>query len=115
MKNVVVRRPWGEYVVILKGTNYLLKCIRVDANMRTSLQRHKHRAEHWRVVHGSGCAALDDRIVSLKENSTLAIPVMATHRIAASPGEDLWLLEIQFGDILSEDDIERLDDDHGRV
>ena len=44
----------------------------------------------------------------------LSIPCGAVHR-ARSDGSDLLILEVQHGDDLREDDIERLQDDYGRV
>ena len=42
------------------------------------------------------------------------IPVLGTHRVKATD-EDLVLIEVQFGDKISEDDIVRIEDDYGRV
>ena len=44
----------------------------------------------------------------------LSIPCGAVHR-ARADSSDLLILEVQHGDDLREDDIERLQDDYGRV
>ena len=44
----------------------------------------------------------------------LSIPCGAVHR-ARGGQQDLLILEVQHGSLLSEDDIERLQDDYGRV
>ena len=44
----------------------------------------------------------------------LSIPCGAVHRARAN-GTDLLILEVQYGNDLREDDIERLQDDYGRV
>jgi mannose-6-phosphate isomerase-like protein (cupin superfamily) len=50
----------------------------------------------------------------VRENETAHIPRGAIHRMS-NPGETpLVLIEVQVGDYLGEDDIERLEDDYGR-
>ena len=44
----------------------------------------------------------------------LSIPRGSVHR-AKGGDEDLVILEVQHGDVLDENDIERLQDDYGRV
>ena len=46
--------------------------------------------------------------------NTFDIPVQAVHRAFGGPG-DLLIIEVQQGAILLESDIERLEDDFGRV
>ena len=41
--------------------------------------------------------------------------VGVVHRLANSTAQDLEIVELQLGDLLDEDDIERLQDDYGRV
>jgi mannose-6-phosphate isomerase-like protein (cupin superfamily) len=66
------------------------------------------------VVAGSGeLSCGDHRIVALPGTS-LFVPLGAIHR--ASAGADgLLIIEVQRGDQLREDDIERFEDDFGRV
>ena len=43
------------------------------------------------------------------------IPCGSLHRLSNEGDVDLSLIEIQIGDLLSEEDIERFKDDYGRV
>ena len=48
-----VVRPWGYFVNIAYGENYLTKIIHVNLNGQLSLQSHNHRSEHWFVLKGN--------------------------------------------------------------
>jgi mannose-1-phosphate guanylyltransferase/mannose-6-phosphate isomerase len=86
----------------------------VQAGHRISLQRHQHRSEHWVVVSGDGWLECDGRNTPAEAGTCLAIPQGAIHRASAG-ANDLLIVEVQYGRWLSEDDIERLSDDYGRV
>jgi glycosyltransferase involved in cell wall biosynthesis/quercetin dioxygenase-like cupin family protein len=108
-------RPWGYYQVLADAAGHKVKRIVVFPGQRLSLQRHSRRQEHWHVVEGRGLVALDGKEISLEAGQSVDIPVGAWHRIT-NPGEDqLLFVEVQRGDYLGEDDIERAEDDYGRV
>ena len=50
-----------------------------------------------------------------KKGMSVDIPAGAAHRIKNTGVENLVFIEIQQGDYFGEDDIERLEDDFGRV
>jgi mannose-1-phosphate guanylyltransferase/mannose-6-phosphate isomerase len=113
-------RPWGYYQSLDVGELHQVKRIVVKPGARLSLQRHQHRAEHWTVVRGVAEVTVGmemDRleVKTVKENETIYIPLHAIHRMA-NPGKiPMALIEVQYGDYLGEDDIERLQDDYGRT
>ena len=43
-------RPWGTWEVVATGDDHVVKRITVLPGARLSLQRHRHRAEHWVMV-----------------------------------------------------------------
>lgn len=108
-------RPWGKYEVLADHPTYKVKSITVRAGHRLSYQRHARRSEHWFVVEGTGSVTLDGEINSIQPGSTIDIPAGACHRIENTGSIDLVFVEVQHGDYFGEDDIERLDDDYGRV
>jgi mannose-6-phosphate isomerase len=108
-----VERPWGWFETLAEGPDYRVKRLQIQPAMRLSLQRHHHRCEHWVVVAGSGLLRLEEQELPAHPGTTLFIPVRALHRASAGP-EPLVIVEVQRGDELREDDIERLADDHGR-
>ena len=107
-------RPWGWFETLGGGSGYLLKRLCIVAGRRISRQRHRQRCEHWVVVAGDGWLECEGRRLEAREGSTLFIPVGAVHRASAGR-TDLVIIEVQRGELLSEDDIERLADDFGRV
>ena len=48
-----VHRPWGYYESIDMGERFQVKRIVVNPGGMLSLQKHRHRAEHWVVVRGT--------------------------------------------------------------
>jgi mannose-1-phosphate guanylyltransferase/mannose-6-phosphate isomerase len=109
-----VYRPWGSYDSIDAGANYQVKRISVNPGARLSLQRHKHRAEHWVVVEGTAKVHVDGSDHLLHANDSIYIPLGAVHCLANETDAPLHLVEVQSGSYLGEDDIERLDDLYGR-
>jgi len=110
-----VFRPWGSYESIDSGPNYQVKRITVNPGGRLSLQRHKHRAEHWVVVEGTAKVHVDGVDHQLFANDSIYIPLGAVHCLANETGSPLHLVEVQSGSYLGEDDIERLEDIYGRT
>ncbi|HTQ15255.1 MAG TPA: sugar phosphate nucleotidyltransferase [Rhizomicrobium sp.] len=110
-----VVRPWGRYTGFAQGPGFQLKEIVVDAHARISLQRHSRRREHWIVMAGRARVTCDDRVFDLDVGATADIPLGALHRLENPGTEPLHILEVQFGDYLGEDDIERFADDYGRA
>jgi mannose-1-phosphate guanylyltransferase/mannose-6-phosphate isomerase len=109
-----VRRPWGWYQTLDSGDSFQVKRICVNAKARLSLQRHNHRAEHWVVVSGKASVQCNGKDITLCANQSTYIPVGASHRLENSSDQPLYLIEVQSGDYLGEDDIERLEDDFSR-
>ena len=110
-----VARPWGSYESIADGPRFQVKHIVVDPGETLSLQMHYHRSEHWVVVRGSAEVTVGDQVSILQENESTYIPAGTRHRLA-NPGKvALELVEIQCGPYLGEDDIERFEDEYGRV
>ncbi|UCF31126.1 MAG: mannose-1-phosphate guanylyltransferase/mannose-6-phosphate isomerase [bacterium] len=110
-----VRKPWGSYTVLEPGDGYHVKRITVDPGQKLSLQAHRHRSEHWVVVAGTALATVGDRQVTLSANESVFIPVGEKHRLE-NPGRTLLeLIEVQYGDVISEEDIVRFEDMYGRI
>ena len=110
-----VERPWGWYDVIDTGSTYKVKSIQVETGKSLSLQRHMHRSEHWVVVAGTALVEVDGKKEFVNVNEGSYVPICAMHRLS-NPGKiPLKIIEVQCGSYLEENDIERFDDDFGRV
>ena len=109
-----VFRPWGSFEGLGQGDGYQVKRLRVLPGETLSLQRHRRRDEHWVVVSGAPVAERDGERHSMKIGDHILIPLGAVHRIHNPGDEPAELVEVQLGDYLGEDDIERFDDVYGR-
>jgi mannose-1-phosphate guanylyltransferase/mannose-6-phosphate isomerase len=109
-----VYRPWGYYQGIDTGARYQVKRIVVKPNAALSLQKHFKRSEHWVVVRGTAEVTIGSDIRTIRENESIYIPIGGVHRLANPGTMPLELIEVQVGDYLGEDDIERLTDQYGR-
>lgn len=110
-----VYRPWGYYESIDSGNRFQVKRIMVKPGAALSLQMHHHRAEHWVVVSGTARVTRGDEVTLLAENQSTYIPIGTTHRLE-NPGKlPLFLIEVQSGGYLGEDDIVRLEDVYKRA
>lgn len=110
----LVHRPWGSYTVLALADRFQVKRIEVLPHASLSLQRHAHRAEHWVVVRGTAEVTRGDEVRLVTENQSTYIPIGTRHRLRNPGTEPLEIIEIQSGDYLGEDDIERFADDYGR-
>jgi len=108
-------RPWGSFTVLDEGQNYKVKRIEVLAGKRLSYQKHSSRSEHWMIVAGRAKVTLDGRETIIAPGGTIDVPIGAAHRIENVDPELLVFIEIQRGAYLGEDDIQRLQDDYGRL
>ena len=110
-----VMRPWGSYTVLEDHTSgYKLKKIEVNPGASLSLQSHQQRSEHWVVVSGVATVTRGEETTVVMKNESTYIPIGAKHRLANNDDEPLQIVEVQVGDYLGEDDIERFNDDYGR-
>ncbi|MBI2163886.1 MAG: phosphomannose isomerase type II C-terminal cupin domain [candidate division NC10 bacterium] len=80
-----------------------------------SLQKHRHRAEHWVVVAGTATVIKGNRRLTLRGRQCTVIPRQAWHRIENRGREPVVIIEVQHGAYLGEDDIIRKQDDYGRI
>ena len=109
------QRPWGHYTILADESDYKVKLIVVDPGKRFSLQRHQHRCEHWFIISGQAIVTLGDSKLNLSTAEAIDIPIGTLHRIENPGTKELSLIEIQTGIYFGEDDIERFEDDFGRV
>ncbi len=116
LEHRTVRRPWGSYTVLEDHVSgYKLKRIEVRPGASLSLQRHQHRSEHWVVVSGTATVTCGDQTYQVTKNESTYIPIGAKHRLENRGRIPLHIVEVQVGEYLGEDDIERFDDEYGRT
>lgn len=112
--HTTIHRPWGSYSIILKSDNYVIKRLFVLPHHRISLQYHNYRSEHWVVINGSAEVTKNNDVFILQKGESTFVPAKELHRLANPNDTPLEVLEVQYGDILTEEDIVRYDDDYQR-
>lgn len=113
--NLIVHRPWGKYEILIDEPRNKVKKITVYPGAKLSLQSHFHRAEHWVVIKGTAKIVNGDNEILLRENESTFIPSLTKHRLE-NPGKfNLEIIEVQTGEYLEEDDIERYNDVYDRI
>ena len=103
-------RRWGTYRVLddsyyADGRHSLTKSITLKPEKNISYQIHHHRSEVWTFVEGEGIFVLDGKEQKVAAGDTVIIPVEHWHSIKAI--SQLTFIEVQSGNPLVEEDIER--------
>lgn len=103
-------RRWGTYRVLddtiyPDGVHSLTKSIRLNAGKNISYQIHHHRNEVWTIVDGEGLFVLNGIEQRVSPGDTLVIKSEHWHAIKAFT--ELTFIEVQTGNPLVEEDIER--------
>ena len=112
--NRKVYRPWGYFDSLDEGPGFKVKRIVVNPQQKLSLQLHHHRAEHWIITSGKATVQIGDSIQNLFSNQSIFIPQGVVHRLSNNTDVPLYVIEVQTGSYLGEDDIVRLQDEYGR-
>lgn len=109
-------RPWGEYYGWDQGGGWNLKTIYIRPGKRLSLQYHHHREEWWLLVEGDAMATVhegdEEKSFALKKGEVFRVGKGQVHRLSSKKGG--VIVEVAYGNF-DENDIVRLQDDHGRV
>lgn len=108
-----VDRPWGFYRTIDKGPKWQVKELTIMPGQSLSDQRHFFRSEHWHVVEGVVTIDLQEpnsnvpHTIEVKPQQSWDISKKTWHRAYNKTKKPAKIVEIWFGDELSEEDIER--------
>ena len=110
----ITKKPWGYFKSFISEQNYLLKKLVINKNEELSLQTHEYRDEHWIVVLGQILVELNGQLRPFNANDYIFIPKKSIHRIINDSKKTAIIIEIQYGNILAESDIKRIDDKYER-
>ena len=106
------KRIWGEYRVLYfqqfdNGMKSITKELVVIPGRNISYQKHNHRSETWTVVKGKGQLLINDQTRIIEEGESVVINKEDRYSIKAI--DELHIIEVQIGDELSDEDIERFE------
>ncbi len=114
-KKNIYYRPWGKYINLFKGKDFLIKEIHIKSKGILSLQKHYHRSEHWLITRGNPIINLGKKEFVKKLNDYIFVPKKEIHRIRNIQKKPVKIIEAQIGSILKETDIKRYEDIYGRI
>jgi cytidyltransferase-like protein len=112
-KQPKILRQWGYYRILHDVPGTKVKELTVEPGKSLSLQRHKHRAEYWHVSEGR--CAVEQRMpngyqlptVELDTLNQIVIPMNDWHRLYNPFDVPCRIIEVQYGTMCEEEDIER--------
>lgn len=110
-KNPKYNKPWGWYRVLDDQKIYKVKELVIQPYQSLSMQRHTHRSEFWYVLKGKVSIETmynDDIINMVKStNEIYNIDKQVWHKASNVFDSPCHILEVQYGDYCTEEDIER--------
>ncbi len=107
-KHKITYRPWGSIDTLARGKDYIVNRLTIHPKKKISTQIHQHRTEHWIVVSGTALVKQEEKEFLIHENESMFIPVGTAHALSNPGVLPLEIIEIQSGNLLSEDDILRV-------
>ncbi|MDA7828162.1 adenylyltransferase/cytidyltransferase family protein [bacterium] len=108
-------RIWGSFYNLFEGEGVKVKELIVDPGKGMSFQKHFKRHEIWLVSQGSCVVNYSKNSPENREHVTLnkfdkyIVPLGEWHQITNPFEETCRIIEIQYGEEVVEDDIERVD------
>ena len=108
-------RIWGSFYNLFEGEGVKVKELIVEPGKGMSFQKHFKRHEIWLVSQGSCVVNYSKDSPENRENITLnkfdkyIVPLGEWHQITNPFNETCRIIEIQYGEEVVEDDIERID------
>lgn len=106
------KRIWGEYRVLYfqefeNGRKCLTKELVIIPSKSISYQKHNHRDENWTVAQGKGLLVINGEVTKIQAGDSVFIKKGDLHTIKAI--DELHIIEVQIGDDLIEEDVEKFD------
>lgn len=112
--SVEVTRSWGSYTVLNEVPGAKVKTLTIMPGQTLSMQRHQLRNEYWMVTSGMcminmalpGDVSNPPKI--LGKYDEWRVPINTWHQLTNPFTKPCTIVEIQYGERCTEDDIERL-------
>ena len=112
-KSPKTERPWGYYRILHEVSGLKVKELTVNPGQELSMQKHKHRSEYWVVSEGEGIVYTQMEkgyalpTTQLVKHTEYKVTKNEWHKLSNPFEHPLKLVEIQFGTVCDEADIER--------
>jgi glycosyltransferase involved in cell wall biosynthesis len=109
------QKPWCSCEILSDTSNHKVRRITINPSQCLSYERHFRHSEHWYVISGKAVVTKNGEDIELTSGQAVDLPVQTWHRIRNLGPENMTFIEVQIGDYFGEDDIERVENDYGRV
>lgn len=107
--NVMKYKPWGSHRLISKEAGFEVREVCIHPGKGIRKQKHRLRSEHWVVTQGVASICIDDEVKNLNAGESCFVPAGCIHDIKNETDQDLVFIEVQIGEQLDGEDIERFD------
>jgi cytidyltransferase-like protein len=102
-------RPWGYYRILhTEGHEVKVKELVVNPGQSLSMQRHAKRNEYWFISCGQATVYNGDEEITVDKHDNLNISIGEWHQLSNKTDSPLKIIELQYGELCDESDIERL-------
>jgi mannose-6-phosphate isomerase-like protein (cupin superfamily) len=106
---MIVKRAWGEYHTLFDIQGCKVKTLTMEPSTNMSMQRHFNRNEIWVVISGKCVVQSLDNIIELNTHDSYHVEKTEWHQLKNPHNIPCTLIEVQYGEQCSEEDIERKD------
>lgn len=101
-------RFWGKSLTYYESNQSKVKRLELDPGKSISMQYHNHRNEFWFIEEGEGVVHTETSLLHVTKHDTYMVKKGQWHRLENVGTNPLHVIEIQYGDVCTEDDIVRL-------
>lgn len=101
-------RPWGYYRILHEVQGTKVKELTIDPGCSISMQRHFKRNEFWLISEGQCQIHSIEACKILAMHDSISIPVGSWHQLINHTDKPCRIVEIQYGEQCTEQDIERI-------
>jgi cytidyltransferase-like protein len=100
-------RPWGYYRVLHQVNGTKVKELTIMPGQSLSMQKHNNRSEYWHVTEGKCRVEFENEYLVLDSHKNAHIHQGEWHKLSNPHDIPCRLVEIQYGTVCEEYDIER--------
>lgn len=97
-------RQWGTYEVLEETSYFKVRKVTLYPGKTHSLHKHDLRSEQWIVARGVATITLGRETKEYREKDSVYIPIGVEHSVSNYEEEDLVIIEVAIGKMLSDED-----------
>ena len=97
-------RQWGTYEILEETSYFKVRKVTLYPGKTHSLHKHDLRSEQWIVARGVATITLGRETKEYREKDSVYIPIGVEHSVSNYEEEDLVIIEVAIGKMLSDED-----------